>query len=47
MRVEQGFLLSDNTPLDNGIVIAKLNKALSEKFIDHRELLSEFDKEDI
>ncbi|NEV49367.1 hypothetical protein EUZ93_02500 [Wolbachia pipientis] len=38
-------LLLDNTP-DNNIDLTKLNKALSEKFIDNHELLSEFDKED-
>ncbi|MDR2831718.1 MAG: hypothetical protein LBV62_02280 [Rickettsiales bacterium] len=39
-------LLLDNTLPDNDIDLAKLNKALSEKFIDNHELLSEFDKED-
>ncbi|QMV46539.1 hypothetical protein HC358_03710 [Wolbachia pipientis] len=38
-------LLLDNTP-DNNIDLTKLNKALSEKFVDNHELLSEFDKED-
>ncbi|QOD38508.1 WD_0853 family protein [Candidatus Wolbachia massiliensis] len=38
-------LLLDNTP-DEDIYLTKLNKALSEKFIDNQELLSEFDKED-
>ncbi len=39
-------LLLDNTLPDNDIDFVKLNKALSEKFIDNHELLSEFDKED-
>ncbi|WP_395463167.1 hypothetical protein [Wolbachia endosymbiont of Cantharis cryptica] len=39
-------LLLDNTLPDNDINLAKLNEALSEKFIDNHELLSEFDKED-
>lgn len=39
-------LLLDNTLPDNDIDFIKLNKALSEKFIDNHELLSEFDKED-
>jgi hypothetical protein len=38
-------LLLDNTP-DNNIDLTKLNKALSEKFVDNHSLLSEFDKED-
>ncbi|GFS92425.1 uncharacterized protein NPIL_596251 [Nephila pilipes] len=38
-------LLLDNT-LDNNIDLTKLNKALSEKFVDNHSLLSEFDKED-
>ncbi|OAM00205.1 WD_0853 family protein [Wolbachia endosymbiont of Dactylopius coccus] len=38
-------LLLDNTP-DNNINLTKLNKALSEKFVDNHSLLSEFDKED-
>ncbi len=38
-------LLLDNT-LDNNIELTKLNKALSEKFVDNHSLLSEFDKED-
>ncbi len=38
-------LLLDNTP-DNNIDLARLNKALSEKFVDNHSLLSEFDKED-
>lgn len=38
-------LLLDNTP-DNNIDLTKLNKALSEKFVDNHGLLSEFDKED-
>ncbi len=38
-------LLLDNTP-DNNIDLTRLNKALSEKFVDNHGLLSEFDKED-
>ncbi len=38
-------LLLDNTP-DNNIDLTRLNKALSEKFVDNHSLLSEFDKED-
>ncbi len=38
-------LLLDNTP-DNNINLTRLNKALSEKFVDKHSLLSEFDKED-
>lgn len=38
-------LLLDNTKQDD-INLSKLNKALSEKFVDDKELLSEFDKED-
>lgn len=38
-------LLLDNTKQDD-INLSKLNKALSKKFVDDRELLSEFDKED-
>ncbi|WP_265043247.1 WD_0853 family protein [Wolbachia endosymbiont (group A) of Scambus nigricans] len=39
-------LLRDNTSLDKDVNFAKLNKALSEKFVDNHGLLSEFDKED-
>ncbi len=39
-------LLLDNTLPDNDIDFVKLNKALSEKFVDNHSLLSEFDKED-
>ncbi len=39
-------LLRDNTSLDKDVDFAKLNKALSEKFVDNHGLLSEFDKED-
>ncbi|WP_353285962.1 hypothetical protein [Wolbachia endosymbiont (group A) of Rhorus exstirpatorius] len=39
-------LLRDNTSLDKDVNFAKLNKALSEKFVDNHSLLSEFDKED-
>ncbi|MDE5057375.1 hypothetical protein OZD61_00945 [Wolbachia endosymbiont of Drosophila bocki] len=39
-------LLRDNTSLDKDVNFAKLNKALSEKFVGNRGLLSEFDKED-
>lgn len=39
-------LLRDNTSLDKNVNFAKLNKALSEKFVDNHGLLSEFDKED-
>ncbi|NSM56318.1 hypothetical protein HET73_01630 [Wolbachia endosymbiont of Atemnus politus] len=38
-------LLLDSTEQDD-INLSKLNKALSEKLVDNRELLSEFDKED-
>ncbi len=38
-------LLLDNTP-DNNIDLTRLNKALSEKFVENHGLLSEFDKED-
>ncbi len=38
-------LLLDNTP-DNNIDLTRVNKALSEKFVDNHGLLSEFDKED-
>ncbi|WP_375604583.1 hypothetical protein NOX90_02045 [Wolbachia endosymbiont of Anurida maritima] len=38
-------LLLDNTP-DNNIDLTRLNKALSEKFVDNHSLSSEFDKED-
>ncbi len=38
-------LLLDNTP-NNNIDLTRLNKALSEKFVDNHGLLSEFDKED-
>ncbi len=38
-------LLLDNTP-DNNIDLTRLNKALSEKFVDNHGLLSGFDKED-
>ncbi|MGL9717181.1 MAG: WD_0853 family protein [Wolbachia sp.] len=38
-------LLLDSTRQDN-VNLSKLNKALSEKLVDDRELLSEFDKED-
>ncbi|WP_410543081.1 hypothetical protein [Wolbachia endosymbiont of Tetranychus urticae] len=39
-------LLRDNTSLDKDVNFAKLNEALSEKFVDNHGLLSEFDKED-
>ncbi|MBA8756299.1 hypothetical protein HCR15_04330 [Wolbachia pipientis] len=39
-------LLRDNTSLDKDVNFAKLNKALSKKFVDNHGLLSEFDKED-
>lgn len=45
-RMARVDLLRDNTSLDKDVNFAKLNKALSEKFVDNHSLLSEFDKED-